>query len=75
MTARIWEDVPLVVIHRPACPSCGCWAHILHRSCQNGDGTTTRLAICKRCSGRFKILVELPISGKGDDQDWYDSST
>ncbi|NLX55169.1 MAG: hypothetical protein GXY58_08650 [Planctomycetaceae bacterium] len=65
MTATAWHDVPTITIYRPTCPVCGHWGYVLVRSADNGDSTRTRYAVCKRCSGRFKIIVELPLSGKG----------
>lgn len=56
--ATAWEDAPLVVIHKPACPSCWCDQFSLVRSEANGDGSTTRKAICGRCHKKFKIVVE-----------------
>lgn len=55
-----WADVPMVFIPLPACPLCGAYRPIIVRSEAGGDGSTTRKAICRRCSRRFKIVVEPP---------------
>lgn len=58
-----WFDAPCVVIVAPACPYCSARRPVIVRSEANGDGTTTRKAVCRRCSRKFKIVVELPDSG------------
>ena len=61
-----WADVPMVFVVAPACPACRALRPIIVRSEANGDGTTTRKAICRRCSTRFKIIVEVPNFGSDD---------
>jgi hypothetical protein len=68
---REWADVPAIVVYAPACPSCRALRPIIVRSEANGDGSTTRKAICRRCSERFKIIVELPDFGNSD----FDTAT
>jgi hypothetical protein len=62
-----WADCPLVVVTAPACP-CGSLEYTTQRSEANGDGTTTRKAICRECGHPFKIAIELPYFGNQDDQ-------
>jgi hypothetical protein len=62
-----WQDAPLVFITAAACPACGAGKPLIVRSEANGDGSTTRKAICRRCSERFKIVVELPEFGSDED--------
>jgi hypothetical protein len=61
--AEPWSHAPCVFVHAPACPSCGSLDLLTIRSEQNGDGSTTRKTICRRCSKKFKVVVELPDSG------------
>lgn len=53
-----WADCPDVVIHKAACPACWADEYTIVRSEANGDGSTTRKAICGSCGQRFKIIVE-----------------
>ena len=64
-----WSDVPCIFVEAPACPMCRMVRPIIIRSEQNGDGSVTRKAVCRRCSARFKIVVELPEIGKQDFDD------
>ena len=58
-----WRAVNEVVyVTLPTCPSCGATEHVIVRSEANGDGSTTRKAICQWCRSPFKICVELPES-------------
>lgn len=63
-----WGNAPSVElpIFRPACPLCGCEEYTLKRCEANGDGTTTRKAICVGCDGKFLIIANpqpLPLNG------------
>jgi hypothetical protein len=60
-----WADVPTVFIVLPACVHCGGTDYQTIRSEPNGDGSTTRKAVCRVCSHPFKICAELPNFGKG----------
>jgi hypothetical protein len=60
---KSWANVPRVFITLPGCPFCGAVRPILTKSDDNGDGSVTRKVICRQCSGRFKIVVELPEIG------------
>ncbi|MCE9556759.1 MAG: hypothetical protein K8T91_25710 [Planctomycetes bacterium] len=54
-----WEQAPIVEISRPRCPACGTAEPPEYvRSEGNGDGSTTRKAICRSCQLRFKVVVE-----------------
>ncbi len=55
-----WARQLTVFVELPACPFCGSLRPILIRSEQNGDGSVTRKAICRRCSKPFKICAEPP---------------
>lgn len=67
--AESWTDAPCIFIEAPACPACQALRPIIVRSEANGDGSTTRKAICRRCSERFKIVVELPEFGNSENED------
>ena len=54
-----WDEVECVFIEAVACPHCGSTKPITVRSEQNGDGSVTRKSICRRCSRRFKVVVEI----------------
>ena len=64
-----WANVPLTYIVAIHCPACLAVRPISVRSAANGDGSTTRRYVCRECSGRFIIVVELPISGKDELHD------
>ena len=53
----------MIVIPIALCPHCGGDDHERVRTCDNGDGTTTRRVLCRNCGERFKILLELPEAG------------
>jgi transcriptional regulator NrdR family protein len=59
MTARIWENVPIAFFKLPSCPHCGSPQRITVRSSRESDGSTARRTICKRCSGRYTLVLEL----------------
>jgi hypothetical protein len=61
-----WADMPVVFIVLPSCPVCGSISHETIRSEPNGDGTTTRKAVCRDCDSPFKISVELPEIGNDE---------
>lgn len=67
--AESWLTAPIVFVVAPACPLCRAPRPIVVRSEQNGDGSVTRKAICRQCSTRFKICVELPEIGNHDFAD------
>jgi predicted nucleic acid-binding Zn-ribbon protein len=58
-----WPHAPCVHITLPTCPSCGSRSYSTVRSEANGDGSTTRKAICRTCDTAFKIVCELPEFG------------
>ncbi len=65
--AESWADAPCVFVVLPTCPDCGGGSWVNVRTEQNGDGSRTRKCVCRRCSGRFKIVAEpLPDSGNCD---------
>jgi hypothetical protein len=68
---ELWESAPIVTVPRPACPWCGHESYIPIRSYQNGDGTSTKRAICKGCSGRY-IVVREPLPKNGSFIFWPD---
>ncbi len=66
-----WDQVECVFVEGISCPHCGATKPITVRSEQNGDGSITRKSICRRCSRRFKVVVEfseceLPSFGKAE---------
>lgn len=57
-----WQDVTTVFITALHCPYCLGLRPILIRSEQNGDASQTRKYVCRRCSERFKLVVEPPVA-------------
>jgi len=57
---RNWQDAPdlTIPVYEPLCPGCGSadWLHI--RGLENGDASSTELAVCGSCSLPFKIIRE-----------------
>jgi DNA-directed RNA polymerase subunit RPC12/RpoP len=68
-----WQSTPLAFIQAPppiTCPHCGATRPITVRSVDQGDGSRLRLQLCRRCSGRFRVVVEpFPPDGKFEDLD------
>lgn len=64
MTA--WSTAPTIFICAPACPHCGALRPIIIRTEQNGDDTVTRRCVCRRCSTRFKVVIEPPEQFSGN---------
>ena len=67
--AAPWTACPIVYVLAAACPACGSLEHINVRTEQNGDGSKTRKRICRQCSTRFLLVVEvspdaMPEAGK-----------
>jgi len=65
-----WQDSPYVFITLPTCPFCGSGSLITVRSESAGDGSVMRKTVCKKCSNRFRLVVEpgeLPEFGRDDD--------
>jgi hypothetical protein len=60
---ELWADVPTQYIPLPCCQFCSALRPMITRSVANGDGSTTRFCVCRRCSRRFKVVTEPP---KGD---------
>ena len=58
-----WRDVPRVYVTAPSCAACGCLDYDTNKSSANGDGSTTRKALCRACGSPFKIVTELPNFG------------
>lgn len=74
-----WSTAPYVFLFVPepppiVCPFCRlAGTPIYVRSEKNGDGSVTRLSVCRGCSERFKLVVETaPATGKVDDAFDYD---
>lgn len=58
-----WQDAPLVFITAPHCPRCLAPRPIIIRSEQGGDGSVSRRCVCRSCSSRFVLVVEMPGDG------------
>lgn len=65
-----WQKVPTVFVVVPWCPTCYCLKYDKVRTCDNGDGTATKLCICRGCGKPYKIVPEFPESG--NDVIWED---
>ena len=64
-----WNDAPLltVFVSPPAvCPQCCAAKPIIFRTEANGDGSSTRKCVCRRCSQRFKVVVEIAKFGSDE---------
>jgi hypothetical protein len=61
-----WADAPTILIPIATCPACGSVDRILVRSIDQGDGSRLQLAVCRRCSSRYRILLEIPSAGNCD---------
>lgn len=55
-----WAAAPIVTVDAVTCAHCGSLEHNTVRSVGNGDGSRTRLAICRSCGEPFKICIEIP---------------
>lgn len=55
-----WSGVPTVFVDVPTCAHCGWLEFDTQRSLANGDGSRTKLAICRGCHQPFKISLEVP---------------
>jgi hypothetical protein len=64
--SETWDTAPMIFVVRPACPACGRLDYRRVRTEDNGDGSATRKVICKGCSAKYKIVVELPETGNGE---------
>lgn len=58
-----WQDAPLVFVVAPHCPRCLAPRPIIIRSEQGGDGSVSRRCVCRSCSSRFVVVIELPGDG------------
>jgi hypothetical protein len=59
-----WADAPYVFVELPSCPHCGTARRpIVVRSEAGGDGSVMRKCVCRRCSGRYRLVLELPATG------------
>jgi hypothetical protein len=53
----------MVFVTAAACPHCGATDFGTQRSVPNGDGSRTKLAVCRKCAKPFKIIAEFPEPG------------
>ena len=62
-----WADAPIVFVQRVTCPHCNTTeTPITVRSEQGGDGSKSRKQVCKVCSRRWVLVIEVPDSGSDD---------
>jgi hypothetical protein len=66
-----WLTSPTIFLVAPACPHCRAPRPIIVRSEAGGDGSITRKCVCRRCSAKFKIVLELPNPGNDDGDGSY----
>jgi len=64
-----WDTAPILFMAAIACPYCGAPRPIVIRSARGGDGSTSRKCVCRKCAGRFVLVVELPEIGNRDFAD------
>ncbi len=64
-----WHDAPLIFTTAIHCPLCFAVRPIPVRCAANGDGSTTRRYVCRECSRRFVVVVELPEYGRAELDD------
>jgi hypothetical protein len=55
-----WADTPYVFVERVTCPYCGRPRPITIRSERSADGSICRKSVCRFCSQRFRVILELP---------------
>ena len=58
-----WSATPIVFVEAATCAHCGSTEYETRRSESNGDGSRTKLAVCRLCHKPFKISVEFPEFG------------
>lgn len=58
-----WSAAPTVIVSRTACPHCWYGKYDRVRTNDNGDGSSTKLCVCRACNGTYKIVEEFPESG------------
>jgi hypothetical protein len=58
-----WETAPCVFQVRVTC-QCGSADYDRVRTENNGDGSATQKRICRNCRLPYKVVFELPDSGK-----------
>ena len=59
-----WSKAPIVFVEAATCRNCGSPRYDLSRSLGNGDSSRTKFVVCRVCGEPFKIVIELPESGK-----------
>lgn len=58
-----WSEAPVVFYLLPTCFHCGHHQFDGSKTVDNGDGTRTKKATCRRCGMRNKLVGELPETG------------
>jgi hypothetical protein len=67
-----WDSEPFVVIEKILCPWCAATSgRLVVRSELSADGSTTRRCICKGCSRRYVVILELPQSSRAEVDNAY----
>lgn len=75
MTTAPWTDAPYVFVEAIACPYCGATRPITIRSESGGDGSIMRKSVCRRCSKRFRVVIENALPEFGNDDFPMDTLT
>jgi hypothetical protein len=70
--ADTWSEAPLIYLPRESCPWCGSLAtpHRIKTLPLETDGSFSRRSICKTCSRRYVVVLEIlePPESGGSDQ-------
>ena len=61
-----WSTTYVIRIAAERCPFCGATDRVKVRTNRNTDGKPEKCCVCKKCSRRYRVLVDdelLPVSG------------
>lgn len=55
-----WQSTPISFIPAVACPKCQAMRPLTMRSIDQGDLSRLKLHVCRKCSTRFRTVIEPP---------------
>ena len=57
-----WDDesIPMIFVEAISCPHCHQVKPIIVKTLDGGDGSKSRRCVCRSCSMRFVVVIELP---------------
>ena len=65
MTALTWSSAPICFVRAIVCPYCGSDRHTIVRSNRETDRSITRRCVCRTCSRRFLVVIEVQPPDRG----------